>query len=72
MESPVKTLLIIVLLIAIVWSLGAGLYFLLTDRGHGTRTVRALSWRIGLSLVLFALIAAGIASGWIRPHGVGG
>jgi len=32
--------------------------------------VRALSWRIGLSVGLFALIVLGIWSGVIKPHGI--
>ncbi|MET1025510.1 MAG: twin transmembrane helix small protein [Pseudoxanthomonas sp.] len=70
MNDSLKTLLIIAFLIMIVWNLGAGLYYLLVDRGQTKRTVRALSWRIGLSVGLFALIVLGIWSGVIKPHGI--
>jgi hypothetical protein len=43
-------------LLAIVGSLFSGLWFLYRDRGHGTRTVRALTLRIGLSVALFVLL----------------
>ena len=73
MISPeLKTLLIVAFLIAIVWNLGAGLYYLLVDKGQSKRTVNALTWRIGLSVLLFALVALGIFTGVIKPHGVGG
>lgn len=70
MNDSLKTLLIVAFLIMIVWNLGAGLYYLLIDRGQTKRTVRALSWRIGLSVTLFALIVLGIWSGTIKPHGI--
>lgn len=71
MNDSLKTLLIVAFLIMIVWNLGAGLYYLLIDRGQTTRTVRALSWRIGLSIALILLVIAGIWSGVIQPHGIG-
>lgn len=71
MNDSLKTLLIVAFLLLIVWNLGAGLYYLLTDRGESRRTVNALTWRIGLSLALFALVAIGIYAGWITPHGIG-
>ena len=64
-------ILIIAFLLAIVWNLGAGLYYMMTDKGGSDRTVKALTRRIGLSVLLIALVAAGIASGVIEPHGIG-
>lgn len=49
-------LLVVFVLLAIVGSLFSGLWFLYKDRGEGTRTVRALTLRIGLSISLFALL----------------
>ncbi|MDV3470232.1 twin transmembrane helix small protein [Stenotrophomonas sp. C3(2023)] len=72
MSDSLKTLLVIAFLIVIVWNLGAGLYYLLVDRGQTKRTVNALTRRIGVSVALFLLVVVGIYSGWIRPHGVGG
>jgi hypothetical protein len=65
-----KTLLIVAFLAVIVWNLGAGLYYMIVDKGTTHRTVRALSWRIGLSVALIAGVGVAIATGWIRPHGV--
>ncbi|WP_314405057.1 DUF2909 domain-containing protein, partial [Stenotrophomonas rhizophila] len=49
-----------------------GLYYLLVDRGQTKRTVNALTRRIAVSVALIALVAIGIYSGWIKPHGIGG
>ncbi len=55
-------LLIIILLLAIIVSLFSGLFFLVKDDGSKKRTVNALTWRIGLSLLALAVIAiAGFA-----------
>ena len=49
MNDSLKTLLIIAFLILIVWNLGAGLYYMLVDKGQSKRTVNALTRRIALS-----------------------
>ena len=72
MNDSLKTLLVIAFLIVIVWNLGAGLYYLMIDRGQTKRTVNALTRRIVLSVVLILLVILGIYSGWIKLHGVGG
>ena len=62
---------VIALLLIIVGSLGSGLYFLVRDTADSTRTVRALTWRIGLSIACFLLLLVGAALGFIQPHGIG-
>jgi len=64
-------ILIIVFLAAIVYNLGAGLYFMMTDKGQTNRTVKALTRRIGLSVLLIILVIVGILTGLIKPHGIG-
>ncbi|HVK51757.1 MAG TPA: twin transmembrane helix small protein [Pseudoxanthomonas sp.] len=71
MNDSLKTLLIIGFLILIVWNLGAGLYYLLVDKGQSKRTVNALTRRIALSIGLILLVALAIKMGWIVPHGIG-
>jgi hypothetical protein len=62
---------IIFLLIGfILFSLGSALYFLVHDRDNSDRIVKALTWRIGLSLLLFVLLIFSYAMGWITPHGI--
>ena len=68
-RAMTSKILIVVFLIAIVWNLGAGLYYMMTDKGGSNRTVRSLTWRIGLSVLLIILIAIGMATGYITPHG---
>src|SRR4249919_2444693 len=58
-----KTLVILAFLGLILYNLGAGLYYMLVDMGT--------TKRIALSVVLILLVAAGIATGVIEPHGVG-
>ena len=65
------TLIIVAFLVVIVYNLGAGLYYMMVDKGQTNRTVKALTWRIGLSVTLILLIVLGIYTGVIKPHGLG-
>lgn len=65
-----KTLVIVGFLALILYNLGAGLYYMMTDKGSSKRTVNALTKRIALSVVLILLVALGIGTGYIEPHGV--
>jgi hypothetical protein len=56
----------IVFLLAILYSLGSALIFLVKDHGEGDRTVKRLTWRIALSLVLFLLLWGAWKAGWIE------
>ena len=55
-------ILVIVVMIAIIISLGCGLYFLVKDRGKTQRTVVSLSFRVGLAILLLVLLAIGFMS----------
>jgi succinate dehydrogenase/fumarate reductase cytochrome b subunit len=68
----VEKLFIIGVMVVILWNLGAGLYYMMVDKGKTDRTVKSLSWRIGLSVVLILLVIAGIYTGVIKPHGIQG
>jgi len=72
MSPSLQKLLIIAFLIVILWNLGAGLYYLLVDKGQSKRTVNALTRRIAFSVALILLVALGIYTGVIKPHGIGG
>ena len=63
-------IVIIVVFIGIVASLASGLYYLVSDKGDSNRTVRALTFRIGLSIGLFAFLMILVAFGVIEPHGL--
>ncbi len=53
----------------IVVSLGSALYFLMKDREGSGRMVRALTVRIGLSVVLFLFVLLAHQLGWIESTG---
>lgn len=59
--------LIVLFLLTILYSLASSFFFLVKDKGKGDRTVKRLTWRIGLSLVLFVLLWIGHQAGLIKP-----
>jgi Protein of unknown function (DUF2909) len=65
-------ILVVLILFTIIGSLFSGLFFLIRDKGASDRTVRALTVRISLSVLLFVLLMIGYATGLLQPHGVGG
>ena len=67
-----KTLLIVGFLVLILWNLGAGLYYMLVDKGESKRTVNALTRRVALSIAMIAMVVIGAKMGWIDFHGING
>lgn len=65
-----KTLIVVAFLAVILYNLGAGLYYLVADKGTSMRMVNALGKRIAWSVLLILLVVAGIATGVIQPHAV--
>jgi hypothetical protein len=61
-------ILVILVLLVILASLSQALWHLLRERGRGDKTLRALTWRIGLSIALFVGLMASYWLGWIAPH----
>jgi hypothetical protein len=59
--------IIAVLLIGIVLSLGQALFAMSSGPDQSGRMVRALSVRVGLSILLFALVMIGSHFGLIEP-----
>ena len=57
-------------LIAIIVALFTALVFLHRDRGSGTRIVKALAIRVGLSILLIAFLVTSYFAGWIGPQGL--
>jgi hypothetical protein len=68
----IKIILIAVFLM-IIASLGSALYHLVKykEGAASTKTVRALTFRIGLSVLLFVVVCILLATGIIKPHGIG-
>ena len=65
-----SNVLIVVFLLAIFTALGAGLVFLVGDRRDSRRTVKALTWRIVLTIALLVFLVLAYFMGWISPHGI--
>jgi len=61
-------LIIVLFLLTILYSLASSFFFLVKDKGQGDRTVKRLTWRIGLSLLLFVLLWVAHYLGWIEPN----
>ena len=63
-------ILVVLVLAAIVASLGTGLFHLVRDEGQSKRMVNALTLRIVLSVLLFVLLLLAWRSGLIVPHAI--
>lgn len=55
--------------ILILVSLGSALLFLMKDKGKSNRTVKALAFRVGFSIALFAMILVAYYFDLIEPTG---
>ncbi len=63
-------IIIVLFLFAIIGSLFSGLFFLMRDKGASERTVKALTIRVSLSVLLFILLMIAFATGVLQPHGI--
>jgi len=59
--------IVLVLLAAIVTSLGVGLFFLVKGDNNSPRMLYALKIRVALSIVLVVLLVLSFSFGWIKP-----
>jgi Flp pilus assembly protein protease CpaA len=39
-------------------------------QGDSRKTLRALSWRLGISIALFVFLFVAARLGWVTPHGL--
>ncbi|MBS0358310.1 MAG: twin transmembrane helix small protein [Proteobacteria bacterium] len=62
--------LVIIVMIVILFSLGSALFYLIQDKGKTDRTIKALTWRIALSVGLFIFLMICFMFGLITPHGI--
>ena len=60
-------LIIALLIVLMIGSLASAMWYMIKDRGGSNRTVIALTARISIWVILFAVIVAGIYFGWITP-----
>jgi branched-subunit amino acid transport protein AzlD len=63
-------ILVVIAFILIIGSLASALVFLMRDKGRSNRTVQALAFRVGFSILLFVLILVAHRLGWIQPTGI--
>ncbi|PJD92892.1 MAG: hypothetical protein CK424_04810 [Legionella sp.] len=63
-------IIVISVMLIILGALTSGLIFLVKDKGRSERTVKALTWRIGLSLFLFLFLFLAFRLHWLTPHAV--
>ena len=61
---------VILALVCIVGLLFSALFFMFKDKGDSKRMVRALTWRVALSVSLFLMLMVGFYFGWIGKQGL--
>jgi len=59
--------LVFLMLLAIIISLGSGLYYLIRDRNDSRRLLKALKIRVALSAILILFLVLSWFLGWISP-----
>jgi hypothetical protein len=64
-------ILIVIVLFAIVGSLGSALFHLSRGKGDSKKMARALTVRVGLSVILFILLMLAYYNGLIEPNKIG-
>jgi hypothetical protein len=70
-ELPASIVLAAVFFIAILATLGVALVALFRRGDHGDTLLRALTIRVGLSVLFFLLLLLGWYLGILEPHGLG-
>ena len=63
-------IIVLILFVFVVVSLATAAFSLLKSGGGNNRTVRALTVRIGLSILAFIVLMISAKLGWIQPHGL--
>jgi hypothetical protein len=60
---------VIIILLVILYTLGSSFLFMIKDKGEGSRALHRLMWRIGLSILLLAVLFVMFQMGWIESSG---
>jgi hypothetical protein len=63
-------ILVAVVFLMILISLGSALFYLMRDKGASNNTVKALAFRVGLSVALFIFLIIANRLGWIASTGI--
>lgn len=62
--------IILLFVLVIFYCLGSALFYLIRDGSDSERMVKSLTWRVILSVGLFALLMLAYALGWVHPHAI--
>ncbi len=62
-------IVVILIFVGILGSLASALFYLMRDKGASSKTVNALTLRIGMSVVLFLFLLFAHWMGWIETTG---
>jgi hypothetical protein len=62
-------IVVILIFVGILGSLASALFYLMRDKGSSSKTVNALTVRIGMSVVLFLFMLFSYWMGWIETTG---
>ncbi|MBY0573816.1 MAG: twin transmembrane helix small protein [Undibacterium sp.] len=63
-------ILVLIAFLLIFLSLGSALVYMMKDKGKSNRTVKALAFRVGFSILLFCFILIANYFGLIQPTGI--
>jgi hypothetical protein len=63
-------IIILILVVAVLASLFAGLFFVYKDKGQSNRAVISLTIRIALSVLVFVILIGSYYFGWIPDRGL--
>ena len=63
-------LLVFILLAGAVFALFQALTSMMRGDSASGRTVKALAWRVGLSVTVFLFLLLSMYMGWVTPHDV--
>ncbi|HLD16853.1 MAG TPA: twin transmembrane helix small protein [Coxiellaceae bacterium] len=61
-------IIVILFMLVILYCLGSAGFYLVRKGGRDIQLAKALTWRIVLSLLLFALMVLTFYMGWVQPH----
>ena len=61
-------IVIIFMLFAIIFALGAGLFYLMKNEADNQKMVKALTWRIIITISMLAFILIAYHFDWIHPN----
>jgi hypothetical protein len=70
-QFPASIVIATIFFVAILASLGVALVALFRRGDHGDTLLRALTIRVGLSVLFFLLLLLGWWLGILEPHGLG-